>query len=189
MAHLVNQPDPVPIPQLFSVPAEVVEGVVEADDGNAAFITQPDGQTIYTDYLVTNRYEKDHHVYMMANASPTAYLGGTASFVQLAAPTVLWVCDWTASRTKYPPVIPTPVPYNPDWVLLDEHMEPAMVGLAPDGVTPVYRISGTYVYGRKRPSDQLNLDVNYPRPPWMQDVFSRTMPNEFLGTFIKDTNQ
>ena len=51
--------------------------------------------------------------------------------------------------------------------------EARMVTVGPDGVTPLYRISGTYVYGCTDPSDDVFSDVVYPRPPWLIDAFDR----------------
>jgi len=188
VAKLINQPDPVYIAKLSTVQAQVTEGVVTPDDQFAGYVTQPTPQTVFTDYVVNSRFEKDFHRYMLGMTTPTGFVRGTAAFVQLAAPTLLWVVDWTACRTAVMPVIPSTVTYDRNWVLLDEHVEPSMLTLAPDGVTPVYRISGTYVYGHQNPNLLINRNVYYPRPPWMQNRFARTVPDAAYETFVIDAN-
>jgi hypothetical protein len=189
--------------------AQISIGELSYDSVDSAYID--DGETdiaIFTDYEICNYYENDQHVYMMPVASPgglpyspvdtggtipngpnaiiTSQTGSTAAFVQLAMPTLLWICDWTACRSQEQPDIPSPAPTEQGWVLLDQHVEPVMLVLGADGVTPLYRISGTYVYGKINPSSDALDDARYPRPPWMVDLFSRTQPSDNIQTGLTD---
>lgn len=158
-------------------------GTILPDDFNAQYQkTSNADRSIWTDFVVQNRYESDKHLYMLPLASPartdtfTENSNGVA-FVQLAAPTLLWISDWTATRTNEKPLIPNVDTGDADWITLDEHYEPDMVTVAPDGVTPIYRISGTFVYGHRNPGQASLSDINFGRPPWLKDVYPRTLSN------------
>lgn len=175
-----------PVPPVQDGPEVVIE-VREIDftDEKGVYTTQPSDVAVWTDYQIRNRYEKDHHKYMIGLTSPNGLRlhgnsrGQCVGFVQLAYPTLLWVCEWTACRYVTQPVIPDPYVFS-DWILLDEYYEPFSLGLSPDGVTPLYRISGVYVFGHVCPDDVTVNNINFPRNPWMRDEFDRTMPNETL---------
>ncbi|MDE2098093.1 MAG: hypothetical protein KGL39_12640 [Patescibacteria group bacterium] len=160
---------------------------------------------VWTDYHIHNRYEKDKHVYMLPITSPGGFAGQSCAFVQLAAPTLLWIADWTAARMASSPIIPspselkdlvvtlssggvgganvggaggggtsgTPTDLGEGWVLLDEHYELANLTVGPDGQTPLYRVTGTYVYGQTTPSSFTANDMIFPVPPYMEVRFSR----------------
>lgn len=165
--------------------AEVEFGDVTDDDQLSLF---EDDEGIWVDYLVVNRYEKDYHRYMMGITSPDGFLGDSAAFVQLASPTLLWVADWTAAKYGERPKIPDPVQRIDDWVLLDEQYEPSMLAVASDGVTPIYRISGTYVYGHRRPSLDTINDLVFPQAPWITDGLTRTVDPDQLDQDIISNN-
>ncbi len=156
--------------------AFITSGNINFDDEEGQF-TVPDNDLfgIFTDYLINNRFEKDLHRYMAGIASPSGFQGASVSFVQLVNPTLLWICDWTAKRLNSAPPIPDPTSRDSNWVLLDECYEPSMLGLSADGVTPEYRISGTYVYGHVNPDSTTLRNISFARPPWMKDSFDRTM--------------
>lgn len=170
--------------------AKVTFGEWNWTDSEALYIKQPGNTrvpTIWTDYQIRNRYEGDLSVYMMGNTAPDGFGDNeeTVSFVQLSAPTLLWITDWTASRMNAPPTIPDPNPDNNDWVLLDMHMETSQLTVPTDGQSPYYRISGTYFYGHKKPpKNPLGL-MCFPRPPWLKDT-----PNRFIDytMFEKELN-
>lgn len=150
------------------------------DDMLAKYQDLSPDQSIFIDYDIQSRYEGDRHIYMMGLSSPegAAQNDRSAAFVQLASPTLLWIVDWSVAKWAEAPEYPNSFP-NPagPWVLLDEHYEPTMLMLATDGVTALYRISGTYVYGHKNP-DPLDLSshVQFSRPAWMLDTFDRSLP-------------
>lgn len=171
-------------------PPQVTYGQVPFDDNLGKYVQDPTG-AIYTDYQIINRYEKSQHRYMLGVTSTGGFAGGTAAFVQLANPTLLWISDWTASRVGVPPEIPDPFlsAIQSGWVLLDEMVEPVSVVLISDGVNPIYRISGTYVYGKLNPSTILLNDIAYGRPPWITDnlLFGRKMSPGFLTQNLNTT--
>ena len=176
--------------QPFPAPggSSVSFGLVPDDSTPAAYVeSEPENSTIFVDYMIMNRYEKDRHVYMMPLTSTTGFLGSSAAFVQLAAPTLLWIADWTACKYGNCPDIPDPNTANTGWVLLDEFYEPAMITVGADGVTPLYRISGTYVYGHVNPSDLTVNNINFARPPWLENSFTRTIPAGKLRKSLIDT--
>lgn len=157
--------------------AQVFIGNVTVEDSLAQHVPQTD--SIFTDYEVESRYEERPNVYMMGVTSPNGFQGNTTAFVQLAATTVLWVVNWTGLRLGKQPLIPSKDPGDPNWIFLYSSPETQKVTTGPDQVTPLYRISGTYVYGRvNSPSDIFSL-VTYPRAPWIPDVFDRTQPTTY----------
>ncbi len=144
----------------------------------------PDGGP-YADYKVRNRYEKDRHRYALGITSPNGFQNQSVAVVQLASPTLLLVSEWTVCRATSKPKIPDPESVDSRWVLLDDHYAPFMLGLAPDGESAIYRISGVYVYACLNPSALTAQDLAYPRAPWMQDVFDRSVqPGELQAGLI-----
>ena len=150
--------------------ADVTFGDVSLDDDTLFVADEQSG--VYTDYEIINRYEKDLHRYMAGITSPGGFAGNSVAFFQLAAPTLLWICDWTAERWGQMPHIPPSDPKD-GLILLDEMPEARMLQIAADGTTGVYRLSGTYVYGFLNPSDSVWTDVCIGRPPWLEDKLDR----------------
>ncbi len=175
----------------FSTNATVVIGNVGADGTSPSSFILPnsDPLQVFTDCMTTNRYEKDGHVYMLPVSSPAGFAGISCAFVQLAAPTLIWIADWTVCCwTKQPP-IPDPTPNSANWVLLDEHYEPAMIELGPDGITPLYRISGTYFYGCLNPNATTVKDIQFGRPPYVADTIDRSVPTSTLKQNLINKSQ
>ena len=164
-----------------NVPAAVVTiGEVETDGEPGKLKQLGSTRDQFTDFKVRNRYERDLHRYQLGLTTPNGFQGASCAFVQMAAPTLLWICDWTACRFRTPPIVPDPETLVENWVLLDVLPETASLGVGPDGATPLYRISGTYVYGHRNPSGDVFRDIAFPRPPWLEDVFDRSMPDNLL---------
>lgn len=175
----------------FTVQPNPTNTTVQIDDilisdYDGKYVEQTDEQAIYTDYIINNRYESDKHIYGGGMTSPNGFNGATTALVQLDTPTLLWIADWTACRWQTPPILPSIVPQDPNWVLLDEHYEPGMLVLAQDGVTALYRISGTYIYTHLNPSAQVINNIRFTRPAWLQDVFPRTVPANLFQTGLID---
>ena len=145
-----------------------------------------DNKGIFTDWMIYNRYEKDGHIYMMPITSPGGFQGASVAFVQLASPTLLWICDWTASRFGSQPQVPDPTPADPLWVLLDKHHELAPIVVGADGVTPLYRITGPYIYGHRVPAANMLDNMNYPKAPWLDDSIPRTIDKTTLTKNLID---
>ena len=150
------------------------------------------GTNVTDDYEINCYYEGDYHRYMAGMTSPTAFNGGTAAFFQLAAPTLLWVVDWTAGRWGEQPEVPDPNLSGTNattWVLLDVHIEPARLNMDATNSMQYYRISGTYVYGIKSAPTNFFSAVTFPRAPVWNDVFDRTMPLSKLKQNLSTTQQ
>lgn len=160
--------------------ATVTLGEVSVEnDAKFADPNENDEMTIFDDYRLSSRYEKDYHRYMMGISSPGGFQGASVAFVQLASPTLLLVVEWTVTQwSKQPPIPKNTI--GSDWVLLDEGLITKNVLVGANGVTPRYRISGQYVYGHKNPSAVIVENIEYSRPPWVEDVFDRTQPASTL---------
>lgn len=164
---------------------QVVIRPVPFDDQNAKYKDGPDDGSIIADYRIFNRYERDLHRHMLGVTSPggspdAAGTAGSVAFVQLANPTLLWVSRWTVCQSSKQPPIPDPESADPNWVLLDDHLETVNVTVGPNGETPIYRISGTYVYGCRNPDRKLIHNINFALPPYLENVFDRTVPDNAL---------
>lgn len=152
---------------------------------DAKFTTQNSDGT-WTDYMINGRYERDNCTYMLGITSPVGFQGKSVAFCQLASPTLLWIVDFTACKFATDPEIPDPVPSDNRWVILDAFFEPAMITVSADGVTPLKRITGTYIYGHQQPAANMLQNISYSRPPWLEDTFSRTIPASSLMKRLSD---
>lgn len=184
---VLNQPDAV---INNNTAATVRVGVIQVDDNGSAY-NQNNSPNIFDDYLIESLYETDIHRYMAGITSPgpigavgpLGAIGGasaipTAAFFQLSAPTTLWIVNWTAGRWGAVPDVPDPnIAASPgigaNWILLDVTIQVPRLDVDCTGSKPYYRVSGTYVYGCLHPSTNPFLDVNFPRAPVWDDVFSR----------------
>ena len=167
----LNNPD---IPGNVSTSSIVTNNTedLKAQDTKGIFIDDRPGEvySIWTDFRVVNYFEYDMRRYMGAITSPTGFQGDTVAFYQLGAPTLLWISRWTACRIHHGPVIPNPDKLNDtDWVVLDKQYEPMHLIMMRDGVTPLYRISGMFSFGHRKPDRFGNILtlMNYSRPPWV----------------------
>ena len=168
-------------PDGIAPPAQVTVGTVDFTDD--AKYTEAEPNTVWDDFLVNSYYYQCPHTYAMSVSSPVGFQGDTCAFVKIATTTLLWVVDWTSAMVGRQPVSPDPTPPQ-GWVLLDQQLCPLMISVMADGVTPSYRLSGTYLYGCRRPQEFLSNNVVYPLPPWLQDAFERGQPRDRMQTGI-----
>lgn len=170
--------------QLTSISyASVITGVVEPDDELGKWIDAEDeGLSQYLDCLITSRYERDPHMWMAGITSPSGFQGASVAFFRMASPTLLWIADWTVMRANKQPDIPNSSLTDTNWVLLFDSVEPARIAVANDGVTPLYRISGVYIYGHKKPGGTAAGNAVFPLPPFLSDTFpaGRMVPSASL---------
>ncbi len=174
------------------VVANVVIGDVFPED-NDGKLADGDGDenAIFTDYIIDNKYEEDPHTYMAGITSPNGFQGRTAAFFQLATPTLLFVCRWTASRWNKQPVVPSKEPANQNLVYLYAAPETRNVTAGPDAFTALYRISGAYVYGFKNPDLALLNNVSFGLDPRYADTFTngRNMPTNLEDPKLMEAQQ
>lgn len=175
-------------PKVDTVGTPSLKVVIDAvtADATAKYVEPDQELEIYTDYTINHRYEKSRHTYMLPISSPSGFQGNSVAFVKLASEVLLWICDWTACRWSAPPTVPNSEPTDSNWILLDELMEPAMITVAADGVTPLYRLSGTYIYGHTNPDIALINDINFARPPWLLDEFDLKLKSDKFDSTLID---
>src|SRR5207237_4450544 len=77
----------------------------------------------WTEWMIKSHYEHDDAIYMGGMTSPRPFQGASVSFVQLNAPSLLWIVQWTGARLAAMPVIPDPTSVDPNWVLMDKQYE------------------------------------------------------------------
>ena len=160
--------------------AKITVGNVSLQKGDTKYNVPPNSDSVTTDTQIFSRYEKDRGIFAAGVSSPDGCKGDSVAFFQLFSPVLLWVVDWTSCKAGSKPEVPDPTSKDPNWILLDELWEPSMMTLMPDGHTPLFRLSGTFIYGCKNPKAKTNKDVSFPRPPWIQDVFDRKVEDNLL---------
>lgn len=159
---------------------------VEATDQLGSYIPS---RGMFPSYFIENKYDNDQHTYMMGITSTVGnFSRNSAAFVQLAKPTLLWTADWTVCKWGEQPEIPDPYSVGSQWVLLDIGGELAMITISPDGVTPLYRISGTYLFGIRTVGNNAFASMAFPVPPWLAGSFPRTIPLERLKSGLLKGN-
>lgn len=187
--------------QTHNIPYTNTDGKVSYDTLNSVMST---AGSVWEDYEIHSTYSKNFHRYCMGITAPVrqqrrqggtgATLGRTqvipsVSFVQLCNPTLIWKADWTAARYNSKPYIPSAQIGGTDWVLLEECIDPGMITVGPDGATPLYRISGTYVFAHTHPNAKLNKNVEFNIPPWVDvNFFNREVPDEMFKPRIITNN-
>lgn len=165
----------------------VNEGVVTPDDTLGRFFDPPGGPSIYTDYIIRTHYEKDRHTYQAGITSPNGFAGQSVAFFRLATPTLLCIVDWSAARTGFPPEPPDPSKLaDANWILLDDWYEAGEIQMGADGITPSYRISGTYTYGHKNPAAVTINNVTFGLPPYIDgsQIVRTVSPGNLKGNII-----
>lgn len=168
-------------------------GKIEFDDNGGKFIDDVQGSGLFTDCFIRNRYEKNPHTFMLPITSPNGFQNQKAAFVRLAEPTLVWISEWTIAKLGEKPIVPNPAPASSNWVLISanpaigESYDLPTILVGPDGVTPLYRISGTYIYGCKNPDQDTIVDTNWPRMPWVVDDFDRSLSSSLFASNIIDT--
>ncbi len=95
--------------------------------------------------------------------------------------------DWTVSKLGARPSVPDPIPLDSNWVLLKKLPELQNVTVGPDGITPLYRVSGVYVYGRRTAPSNTYDASNFPLPLYLEDQYARDIPATLLKKGISDT--
>lgn len=163
----------------------VTIGPVTIDDDMPAMQSTGGDQDVPADWICNSRFERDGHTYMMGVTSPGGFQGNSVAFVRLTAATELWICDWTACRLHSQPELPDPTSVDSDWVLLDDCLEMRNLEVIQNGATPIYRVSGTFIYGKKSPASRTNRDAFFPLPPWLKDVFNRSLPDSSFNQSLK----
>lgn len=158
------------------------EQALYVDDGT-------DDRAIWTDYRITNYYEYDGQKYLMGMTSPAGFLRRKAAVVQLGEPTLLLISEWTACRWWEKPDVPDPTSQDPNWELMDALpvAEMQIVGGA-DGNTPLWRLSGVYVYACLFPDPLIMRNVVFPKAPWLEDAYQRGVPDNKLKQNLNNVN-
>lgn len=162
--------------------------------GTTSYLGQDDPVTpsVWTDYLVVNRFERDKGRYVEGTTSPGGADGlGSVAVVQIKNDTLIWVSDWSAKKSGKPPAVPDVNVLDTNFVLLDEWYEPTMVDAHPDGESPKYRISGTFVFAHLNPSQfDSRTYVFWGLAPWLAPgVFRQNLLASDAQTGIIDTTQ
>lgn len=166
------------MPDSFNTVANVVVQDLEGFEENAP-INEQNVQGTWADYRIRNYYVRNEGRYMLGITSPNGFQGDSVAFVQLSAPTVLWISQWTASQMGSKPQIPDPTSVPSQYVLLYETPVSEMITITGGG-NKMYRLSGTYVYGSRRPSTQVFDDVKFPQPPWIDPDSDRNVETSLL---------
>jgi hypothetical protein len=164
----------VPAPPTSQI--ELLIGQIDYDGipEGYAFGTDDATEVAYGDFQMRNHFEKDGLTFAGSNTSPVPFGGSLISVIRVGAPRIIWVCEWTSCRMALEPQVPDPASQPPGWTLLDVHVTAAHVSMGPNGIDPVYRVSGVYVYVKGIAADDVFDDVTYAKAPWVREgAFSR----------------
>lgn len=169
------------------MPAEIRQGTVVYDGQVKGIDVSETRDGIVADFHCSSFYEKDMSTYAGALTSPDGWQGDDVAVVTLGRPVLLWFVDWTVMKAGGEPPVPHPDP-PAGWRLLDVTASPAMLGVAPDGETPLYRISGVYTYVKLKSSANVYSDVTFPLAPWVsKSAFKRKLSLSRLEGYIAGT--
>jgi hypothetical protein len=111
----------------------------------------------YDRYLVSQRTTLDPKVLELSTA-------GKPAIIQTGEATARRRVHWHASRIGAPPNVPDPKVSDSNMVLVKAQVDPGTVGLAADGESPEYKVSGVYDYVFTDPTAALLAAA---LPPWM----------------------
>ena len=102
----------------------------------------------YTDYRITTQYDDVATVIQVPVAGPP---GTPSAILTLGGGMSSAMVSWTAESYGKPPTMPHPDHSDDNYTYMQGQIlgENVVVGI--DGVTPIYRVSGTYKYALKRP--------------------------------------
>lgn len=167
-----------------NITAQITLGDVSATSEDAVY-KGADDLTIFTDYEIVDKQIWNPQTLMIPVSSPTGFAGASVAFCQMANPTCLRYVSWSARRCAQQPDVPDPTQVSARWVLLRIITAPAVMEVAADGVTPIYRLAGTYIYGLRNPGNSplsAFQTVQYPNAPYFDDSFAtgRNMPASAL---------
>lgn len=165
------------------MPVSVTLGAVQMDQGTD-WIEVDGGE--WGPCRIRSRFEKDPNIYMMPISSPNGFQGQSVAFVQVAAPTLLWIVEWAVSRWRNSPTAPNPSVNDSNWVLLNDYWSPDDAKEGQGGDIPFFALRGRFVYGHKNPDPSTWHNVTYPRCPWIEDIFSRAIPDSSLEQGLID---
>lgn len=101
--------------------------------------------------------------------------------MKLSTSTEVLVCTWTGCQWNDVPNAPDPESLSSNWVLLDDWWEAVTIITASDGTTPLYRLSGVFIYGCLDPNILTWQDVEFPLAPWLD-------PSKFPVRFVSQAD-
>jgi len=110
----------------------------------------------------------------------------TTVVIQLFQPSMRSVVTFQIERYGCMPEVPDPTPTLDGYVLLSTVISPLNLDIAPDGLTPIYRISGRYeyslVYGAAQPE---NIPFSVPAGIAWGESYINTTPDEVIRGAIQ----
>lgn len=118
---------------------------------------------MYDDYPVRSRYVTDMGVIQLPVTSSDPNV--TAVFIQMHAPIAKRIVDMDVSSTGSRPQLPQdPALTDSNQVLLSSELAPDAMNLSGDGITPTWRMRGSYEIGFV---NRNNASVTAAVPPWL----------------------
>lgn len=92
---------------------------------------------------------------------------GTVSIARIHLPLTRIRYTFTAERLGIPPQLPSPTPNDSnEYVLLRWYISPYYVVPAYDGITPVFRVDGEFVYAKKTATSVDNIQIPMGKLPF-----------------------
>jgi hypothetical protein len=157
-------------------PAALVATVPVIPNTQSAISTTESSLGISEHYELQTAYTTDYHTI------PLPTVGSPfCSFAVLAPPTMTKAVSFSATRWDQPPTAPNPQTIDPNNVLLHTVYNPEAAQLGPDGQTPIYRLTGTYIYGIQDPT-QVVLSAG--ALPYVASAFGNALYTIFSNGII-----
>ena len=152
-------------------------GIAYPDRQRTKYSREHTSRGAFTDYSVNTRYETETGVHMTPVTGPPDngdYVSPQrqgevpdARFLTLHLPATRRIVEWEAERVGSKPLLPAPKSSDPNLVLIEmPHVTASALHLAPDGITPVWRASGRYVYGLRKYATFGDKDLALGVLPW-----------------------
>jgi hypothetical protein len=163
--------------QSGDTPSQITISSTQPDDKQALRSTTESG--MYTRYMVDQKTELNTNTFQMPVASPNE----KPAIIQTGEAVASRRVEWSAEKVGSPPYVPNPKSNDPNMVLTKAQIAPQELGLAADGVSPIYRVKGCYDYVFLDPTKAY---MTAALPPWMSGFASilRSSPFAFAHGII-----
>lgn len=146
----------------YAAPASITVGVISALPTGAPVIVD---EAPYNHYEVIEQYSFSSGKVQMPGTG-VGPNGNKSAFVAVSGGGMSLEVNWTASRSGVPPILPTFLPPNSNYVPLEGHILTNQIEPEADNICVKYTVSGKYKYGIADPSQ---VSLSHPIPPFLSD--------------------
>lgn len=116
-------------------------------------VTKENGTHPYHEYSADTGYLEDEGLLAVPLSQP-AQDGSTVRYVKVSSQRMEKHVNWQVSRLNQKPQLPSPDPADANEILLRKFIIPSVPQQQADGVSRLYVVRGTYVFGLKKPVEE-----------------------------------